>query len=237
VTNARSPVSLNPNLDELYRIHDKEPKKVAADLMSMADAGVAPEEHDRFAWLVNHVVGEMEGEWLIAHQMLTRALAASVEAGALRQRAVAALFAGEPLTAWALESRLAQAAGVTPAVARVAVQLGAIQFAPAATPVLELAAPFVDVVDELGGLQGQFGKIAPMLAGGLNNITSRLLDDTSGSSDEATYRRALTEGELARAWRGLGDQNRSGQARAQAVQLAQQFDQDLREWFDSRARA
>ena len=276
-------------------LHDKEPAKVAEALCRVV--GVSPADHTRFAWLVNHVVGESLEQWGSASALLEKTVARSAEPAVLRHRAIAALFAGDALNGLALLPRFADAAGVSLSLALAAVRLGVIQFSRKDIPAMDLAGPFLAVVEQIEAGQSQPGKIATILAAGLNNVTSRLIDEYPG--DDPLYRQALTQGaavckaiwsvagtwinqeradylialcanrtgdferakqaadsgldtirrfgqddvdraflllELSRALHGLGEPAQGAQARAEAMQLAQDFDPSLREWFDSRAQ-
>lgn len=290
-----SPVIGSSELDELYGIHDKEPAQVAEALCRVA--GVSPADHTRFAWLVNHVVGESLEQWGSASALLEKTVARSAEPAVLRHRAIAALFAGDALNGLALLPRFAAAAGVSLSLALAAVRLGVIQFSRKDIPAMDLVGPFLAVVEQIEAGQSQPGKIATILAAGLNNVTSRLMDEYPG--DDPLYRQALTQGaavckaiwsvagtwinqeradylialcanrtgdferakqaadsgldtisrfgqddvdraflllELSRALHGLGEPAQGAQAREEAMQLAQDFDPSLREWFDSRAQ-
>lgn len=84
-----------PSFDELFNDHDKDPKATASALCSMADAGlVAEKDHRRFAWLVNHVIGEKEAQWSLAFEILEKTVADSTEVACMVQRAVACLGTG-----------------------------------------------------------------------------------------------------------------------------------------------
>jgi hypothetical protein len=290
-----SPVISSSELDELSLLHDKEPDQVAEALCQVASVSLA--DHIRFAWLVNHVVGEKKGLWGRASVLLEKTVASSAEPAVLRHRAIAALFAGDALNGLALLTQFADAAGVSLPLALAAVRLGVLQFSREDLPAIHLAGPFLAVVEQI---QTEFSppcQIAAILAAGLNNVTSRLMDERPG--DDPLYRQALTQGaavckaiwtvagtwinqeradylialsanriddfklakqaaeaglntidrfgqedvdraflllELSRALHGLGETAQGIQARADAEQLAQDFDPSLREWFDFRAQ-
>lgn len=179
-------------LDELYCLHDKEPAQVAEALCKVARVHDA--DQPRFAWLVNHVVGESQEQWGPASALLEKTLASSAEPAVLRHRAIAALFAGDALNGLALLPRFAEAAGVSLSLALAAVRLGVIQFSRKDIPAIHLAGPFLAIVEQVDAGQNQPGKIAVILAAGLNNVTSRLMDDQTASGDDPLYRQALTQG-------------------------------------------
>jgi hypothetical protein len=185
-----SPEIDSSELDELYCLHDKAPAQVAEALCKVAS--VSPADHGRFAWLVNHVVGESQEQWGSASALLEKTVARSAEPAVLRHRAIAALFAGDALNGLALLPRFADAAGVSLTLALAAVRLGVIQFSRKDIPAMDLAGPFLAVVEHIEAGQSQPGKIATILAAGLNNVTSRLVDERPG--DDPLYRQALTQG-------------------------------------------
>lgn len=193
-------------LDQLYRVHDDEPEAVAKALHAMGRDGVDPSDHARFAWLVNHVIGEKQAAWADALALLDAALAHSSEPGALRHHGVAALFAGAPVQALALQAKLATLTQADPVVAACAVQLGALQFAPADEAPLRLAAAFQALLPVLDPLLTRLGRLDTLVAASLNNVTSRLLETADAPTGDPLYAAALRDGaQLARrAWYAAG---------------------------------
>lgn len=183
------------SFDQLYADHDKDPQATAQALRSMAnDGAVEPQNLRRFAWLVNHVLGEKLGQWDVACTILEKAVADSVEAPCLGHLAVAWTLAGRPVRALALLPRIARLAEAPVAAAHAAHQLGVLQFAPSGEPVAVRAQAFAGVLDGLQSLDGRLGKLAMPIAAHLNNVTSALLDDETADIGEAVYRDALTRG-------------------------------------------
>jgi hypothetical protein len=183
-----------PRFDELVRLHHREPERVAQGLRAMARRGLGDAEPARFAWLVNHVVGETQGGWAEAVGLLEQAVGDSRDPGVLRHRAVAESFSGAPLAALARIPDIAAGAGTTPQVASLVVRLGILQFAAEDTPVVPLAAAFDAVLSELRGAPEDTGRLGATLAASLNNVTSWLLDAKAAPVDDPVYRRALADG-------------------------------------------
>ena len=194
-------------IQELVRIHDDEPQTVAAALRTLARQGTVQEkDQGQFAWLVNHVIGEKEGRWGEALELQRAAFPGAASVAPLLQRAAAALLAGEPVEAWAIQSRIAELHGATADVARAAVQLRATQYVAARAPAADLALSLRDCVRSLAA-EAQAGAMAAALASSLNNGVSALLDRQDASPDAAVVREALVEGAQAarRLWHEAGN--------------------------------
>jgi hypothetical protein len=172
----------------------------------MARLGIAPTDPPRFAFLVNHLVGEREGAWAEAADLLATTLGDNTHVGVLRHRAVAESFAGAPVSALALIPAIAEAGDTTARVAALAVHMGVLQFAAPDEPVLQLTHAFGAVLGELQFETGRLGRLGAMLAANLNNVTARLLDAEDAPLEDEAYRHTLTEGaRLARlAWTAAG---------------------------------
>jgi tetratricopeptide (TPR) repeat protein len=290
-----------PSLDELFNDHDKDSKAAALALRAMVNEGlVAEQDHRRFAWLVNHVFGEKEGDWPSAFDILDKTVAGSLEVPCIVHRAVAALGSGKPLRAFSLMADIAEESACSYAAADATVKLVVLQFSSADEPVLALVEVFNSVLAMLDGITDQLGKLSSLVAASLNNVTSRLMDAQNVDIHVPAYRHALTAGsqtcrsvwqaagnwmnheradylvalcanrlqdyeaataaaraglktiddngsedvdraflllELARAYKGLGQAEESQAVLSEALKLADGFDNDLREWFDARAKA
>lgn len=187
--------SVLPSFDELFNDHDKDPKATTRLLCSMANDGlVAKKDHRRFAWLVNHVIGEKERQWSVALETLEKAVADSADVHCMVQRAVASLGAGKPLRALSLIPGIAHAGECSYTAADAAVKLAVVQFSIAHEHALTLAEVFNSVLGMLTGLTGQLGKLSTLVAASLNNVTSHLMDVRDVDIDAPAYRQALTHG-------------------------------------------
>jgi hypothetical protein len=184
-----------PSFDELFNDHDNDPQATASALQVMAQAGsVADKDQRRFAFLVNHIIGEKQGQWLLAFEILEKTVVDSSELPCKVHRAVAALAVGKPLQALRLIQDIAQAAECSYLAADAAVKLTVLQFSAADEPVLRLAEIFNGLLGVLKGSTGQLGKLSTFVAASLNNVTSRLMDAQEVDIDAAVYQQALTDG-------------------------------------------
>lgn len=187
--------SVPVSFDQIYADHDKDPMATAEILRGLAgDGAVQPQDHRRFAWLVNHLMGEKLSQWETAAATLEKVVSHSAEAPCLTHLAVASMLAGHPVRTMALLPRIADLAEAPLAAAIVAVHLGVLQFAQPTDTVAVRATAFCGVLDLLQTLEGMLGKLATPIAGNLNNVTSRLLDDDSGDIQDPLYRDALMRG-------------------------------------------
>ena len=196
------------SFDKLYDDHDKDPKATAEALRSMANDGtLEPKNLRRFAWLVNHLMGEKLDQWDLAATTLDKVVANCSEAPCLSQLAVASTLAGKPVRSLALLPRISQLAGSPVGAAAVAPPGGVGPCAQPLDPVSVRSQAFVGVLDALQGLVGELGQLAMPIAAHLNNVTSRLMDDESADIQEPVYREALTRGaQAARAiWASIGN--------------------------------
>lgn len=193
-------------IDELILIHDSEPTVVATALRSFAIDGVASSDLARYAWLVNHVIGEKLGAWYEALDLHHRISMESRDIAVFRHLAVAASIAGAPIEAWTIETQLAEEAQASVEAARAAVRFGVLQFAPENISPIELARVFCACLKDIAADQ-PIGKLGPILAGSLNNVVSKLLDHPSAPTEEIVYRQALSDGAqiCRKIWQGAGN--------------------------------
>jgi len=169
------------------RDHDADPAAAAVTLRSMAASGVAAADTPRLSWLINHVIGEKFEAWVEALALLKPVCTDAVPAGTWRQLAVAALLAGDVLTAWDAEARMADAqAGVAIRLAvleRKVEHLQPLQGAVALRQCLALIDP-----------PPAASSLTAMLAASLNNVVSALMEHKMADVSEPVLREALTKG-------------------------------------------
>lgn len=125
---------MSTTLDDLLRIHDDEPARVADALLTI-DAGALDDAQQRtYGFLLNHVLGERFGRWSEALIRLTP-LAERPQASlrVLRHHGVAALQAGDHARCAQAQAQIATAAAVEPAVARALLQVAALGLTPLTT--------------------------------------------------------------------------------------------------------
>ena len=174
-------------LADLMRDHDADPAAAAAGLRALAASGVTVEETPRLGWLVNHVIGEKFGEWGEALDLLKPVCTDAVPAGAWRQLGVAALLAGDVLTAWDAEARIADAK------AGIAIRLSVLERKVETLEPLKGAAALMQCL-ALVDPTAPVSPITPMLAASLNNVVSALMDHKQADFREPILREALTKG-------------------------------------------
>ena len=192
------------SVQELVRIHDDEPARAADGLRALAGQAVPDKDLPQFSWLVNHVIGERQGAWPEALQ-LQRGLPATGPLVLRLQRAAAALLAGQPIEAWALQSRIARETGAPADHARAAVQLRAMQYTAEGAQAHEFAVALRDCVQALPQGAGA-GKLGTAIATSLNNTVSALVERENLPVDDAEVRAAMVEGAQAarKAWGEAG---------------------------------
>lgn len=199
-------MSTRLTIDELIRLHDAEPARVAQALRSVAAGGVPASDLARYAWLVNHVIGEREGDWQGALALLHATAGEGSGLPVLRHVVAAAMLAGQPLQAWALRERLIGGADVSPRRVDAVLRLAVLQFSARSADAADLALALRPLLDDLGA-EADPGAQGAMLAGGLNNVVSCLLERAPAPVLEPAVRGALMDGarECRRLWRLAGN--------------------------------
>ena len=177
-------------LDELNHIHDDDPERAAAGLLTLDPVGLDDGGLRTYAFLVNHVLGEKLGRWPEALDRLAPlAQGDNRPLPVLRQCGVAAQLAGDAARPEAVIARLAAQAGADATVARALVTLAALGFMPltaADAPVLGAAAAQACTAAP-GPLDASF-------AATFNNVTTALYYATREAPLTAPLRGALRRG-------------------------------------------
>ena len=197
-----------PTFESVLADHDRDPQAAAAALRTLAHDGEVPAtEHRRFAWLVNHVMGEKLSQWSAAADTLERVAPTTAEPACVVQWAVASLLAGRAVRALSLLPRIAALGECSPAVAQAAVLLAVLQYASPEVPVQERTQAFNGLLATVQAAPDRLGRLSTLVAGSLNNITSRLMDDQGADAADPAYRQALTDGAQAcrGVWRAVGN--------------------------------
>ncbi len=183
-------MSTQETLDELNRIHDDEPERAAAGLLTLDPVGLDDGALRTYAFLINHVLGEKLGRWPDALDRLAPlAQRDDTPLPVLRQCGVAAQFAGDAARADAAIARLAAQAGADATLARTLVKVAALGFTPLAAadaPVLGTAAAQACTAAP-GPLDASF-------AASFNNVTTALYYATREAPLTAQLRGALRRG-------------------------------------------
>lgn len=183
-------MSSQETLDELNRIHDDDPDRAAAGLLTLDPAGLDDGALRTYAFLVNHVLGEKFGRWTEALDRLAPlAQRDDTPLPVLRQCGVAAQLAGDAARTDAVIARLAAQAGADVTLARTLVKLAALGFMPLAAadaPVLGATAAHACTAAP-GPLDASF-------AATFNNVTTALYYATREAPLTADLRGALRRG-------------------------------------------
>jgi hypothetical protein len=181
-------------LAEVFRYHDEEPERAAAALRRIAAEAIEGSDVQRFTFLANHVIGEKQGGWREAAALVNSVVGAHGEPPrpALRNAAVASLFAGDLVRSLAWQRALASATGADPAAVRLAILAGALSYIEEKSD--ETCRAFTELAAEIDRMPAN--PVDDLIAGAVNNFTSSLLDidDTklSAAAREALERGALT---------------------------------------------
>jgi pyrroline-5-carboxylate reductase len=182
-------MNAHDELAKIDRIHDAEPERAAAALRGFDAAALDEADLRRFAFLINHVLGEKFGAWGEALQRLAPLARAGAPLPLLRQHAVAACQAGDAARADSAIALLAAQSQATHDAARLAAEVGALAFTPLAAghaPALAaLAARAVTIPP---------GALDAALAAGFNNATSALYYATRSAPLSPALRDGLQRG-------------------------------------------
>lgn len=173
-------------LDAIDRLHDDQPALAAERLRALDAAALPADGLPRYAFLVNHVLGEKQAAWPEAAALLAPLAARDgAPVPLLRQHAVAAQLAGAS-DAQAAVDRLAARAGAEPAVAALLVRVHALAFAPPAPAKLATLAAQAAAIPA--------GAFDAAFATGFNNATTALYYATREAPLAAVLRSALRRG-------------------------------------------
>ncbi len=186
-------------LDEIDRLHDAQPAVAAEQLRARDPAALPAADLSRYAFLVNHVLGEKHGAWAeAAGRLAPLAARADAPLPLLRQHAVAAHLAGSD-QADAAVRRLARSAEAAPEAAALLVRVAALAFA---SP--HVAAPLAALAAQAAALPA--GPLDAAFAASLNNATNALYYATREAPLAAELRSALRRGAEAALmfWRRAG---------------------------------
>ncbi len=162
-------------IDQLMANHDTDPALAGQQIRGLLDTGVDENDLPRFAWLINHVIGELLHGWPEAHQLQRKLQPHSKHRAVLRHRAVAALCAGAPLDAWNEQVCLSLETGASRAQAEVAIRLGVLQHEAANVHPDALVQVILPLFAEMQEWR-DYGPLGDIFAASLNNIISGLLD-------------------------------------------------------------
>lgn len=104
-------------LAEAVRIHDDDPWAARALVTDLPFRLTDPSDLARLTWLATHAIGNLLKRWPEAQILCSQAIAVAgpPRADMLRNLAVAATLAGDPLEAWQAEMELSALLGVPPA--------------------------------------------------------------------------------------------------------------------------
>jgi hypothetical protein len=182
-------MTISDDLSLLVQNHDDEPQAAADDLRRLAELDVPADELGRFAWLVDHVIGEKQGAWPEAYELIKKVTAShkSLQLPVLRFAAVAALLGGSLPAGMALERRMMER-NVSADQASAAVRAGALSFTVTSANALDTSAGLLSIVDSVSRWSDPSG-VDSLVAASLNNIVSALLehqDDTLDDPDVST---------------------------------------------------
>lgn len=174
-------------LADLMRDHDTDPAATAVGLRALVAEGVTAEETPRLGWLINHVIGETLGGWAEALALLKPVCMDGVPAGAWRQLSVAATLAGDALTAWDAEARMADAQ------AAVAIRLSVLERKVATLRPQQGAVALQQCLSKIDPA-AELGPLTIMLAASLNNVVTALMDHKAADFTAPVFKAALTTG-------------------------------------------
>lgn len=194
-------------LAEANACHDDDPARGAELLRRIAPAGLDAGQRPLYGFLLNHVLGELCGDWTEANKRVTALLALPDPAPAvLRHAAVAATLAGDA-SAEERTQALAAAAGVglpqsaeLVALAAAALRLSKLAAADAGALVQAVLAPLE------APHWAQASSLDQPAAAQCSNIGSELADRPVDQLSEPSLRTAMTQAALAsqRLWQRIG---------------------------------
>jgi hypothetical protein len=192
------------HLAEADACHDDDPQRAATLLGAISAAALAEDERPRYAFLLNHVLGEKLGAWLLAQQHQAALLAVAGDSAPpvlWRQAAVAATLAGGPAAGAQAVEGLARAAAVGAAQARELVQLSAAGFGVGGAPAAQAGALALAALQALDAVHWQQASaLDAAAAAACNNLAAALSERPVDELRDAALRAALSRAALASQW-------------------------------------
>ncbi|KVE30068.1 hypothetical protein WS67_04210 [Burkholderia singularis] len=188
-------MDVKETLSALMASHDTAPDDAGRQLWQLVEQEMPSELVPQLSWLGNHVIGELLREWPQASRFQQKLTSqrADVSVAVWRNAAVAALMAGDPVRAYALELRM-QRDGLCAVQAAMVVRLAVIGHALRGGEPEQGAAALTTIFGWLD-TQHERGAADAMLAAGLNNAVSALLDvDDTSIERSDTIRHAIAQG-------------------------------------------
>ena len=209
-------------LHEANACHDADPAHAAALLRELNAADLAPQDAALLAFLLNHVLGELHGQWPEAHSRM-QPLHTSRAPAVLRQAAVAARLGGDATGTQALTLALAQALGGTPQQADELVVLACAAFTAPRADAAQAGRQVLAALEPLQGAHWQLGNpFDAAAATQCNNIAAGLSERAPADYAEPALASALLlSAERGQSlWQRAGDwvnRERAGYGRAVAL--------------------
>lgn len=170
-------------IHDLMLNHDKDPAGTATSLQALSPDSLEEKDIPTYSWLLNHVLGELVGNWHAACERQRQTALLRQASPILHfNHAIAASYAGQPLESWCATSRFAQAKGISTEEAEIIIRQGVLQHSAAGA---ETSDAFREVLSDcLAHTSDWHGspQAAGMLASSLSNIVSRWLEQPLDSS-------------------------------------------------------
>ncbi|WP_322095633.1 hypothetical protein [Paraburkholderia bannensis] len=179
-------MTIADDLSLLVQNHDDAPLAAADELRRLAKLDVPSDQLSRFAWLVDHVIGEKQGAWAEAYGLIKQAIESheTLQLPVLRYAAVAAHLGGYLPAGIALERRMMRES-LSGDQASTAVRSGALSFGVTPENAVDICASLLSIVESVSRWSEPSG-VDSLVAGSLNNIVSALLEqdrETVGHAD------------------------------------------------------
>jgi hypothetical protein len=186
-------MTIAEELGLLMQNHDDEPQAAAEQLRKISDQEVPVDQLGRFAWLVDHVIGEKDGRWSEAYKLITKVTSPheSLPLSVVRFAAVAAQSSGDPLAAMALERRMMME-GLSADQASTAVRAAVLSFALPGRAI-DVAAGLLSVIDSVDRWS-EASAVDSLVAASLNNTVSALLQQEDETVSHADVNTAMIQG-------------------------------------------
>ncbi len=190
-------MNISEELARLMECHDDMPEATKDRLWVIADEDIPLDQLSRMSWLGNHVIGELLNDWPSATSLQNKLLIRDDEIPlpVLRNAAVAALMAGDPVRSFEVEHWMT-ASGLVASSAAVLVRAALIGHGLRANDPEKGAAALLTALDQLESWH-ETSPADALVAGSLNNCVSTLIDAEAPLLSAQVVRDAVERGALA----------------------------------------
>ncbi|MGJ8524964.1 hypothetical protein LMG33818_000672 [Halomonadaceae bacterium LMG 33818] len=164
-------------INQLIETHDTDTTGTATLLKELDPASIDPHHLSSYSWLLNHVLGELMGDWQAAFERHRKIVFGNdIPKGIYLNHAISALYSGHPLQAMESQSRYREITQSTVEDVALLVELMTLQYSSTKESKSDsFLAVFKDVLEKTRDWNGP-PQMATTMASAFNNIVSHWVE-------------------------------------------------------------